>query len=91
MHTVARAFNKIVKIHSYGIASLYRVGEYVAVQDHLSAGTELIMQLTGFVVYGPVNLEYAHFFNGNCFAAKTTSDGSADKDEWPIQPKLVRK
>ena len=91
MHHVARAFKKVVKINSYGIASIYRVGEYVAVQDHLSEGTEWIVQITGFFVYGPVNNEYAHFFNGNYFSAKTLADGSVDEDEWTIQPKLVRK
>ena len=59
---------------------MYRVGEYVAVQDHQSEGTEWIVQFTALLVYGPVNNAYAHFFNGNYFAAKTLADGSVHKD-----------
>ena len=70
---------------------MYRVGEYVAVQDHQSEGTEWIVQITALLVYGPVNNAYAHFFNGNYFAAKTLADGSVHKDEWTSQPKLIRK
>ena len=90
MLNVARGFKKIVKINSYGIA---RVGEYmyVAVQDHLSASMEWIVQITGFIVYGPVNNEYAQFYNGIYFAARTLADGSIDIDECTNQPKLVRK
>ena len=91
MLNVARGFKKIVKINSYGIASLHRVGEYVAVQDHLSVSMEWIVQITGFIVYGPVNNEYAQFYNGIYFAARTLADGSIDIDEWTNQPKLVRK
>ena len=56
-----------------GIATMYRVGEYVAVQDHQSEGTEWIVQITALLVYGPVNNAYAHFFTGNYFATRTHS------------------
>ena len=81
MLNVARGFKKIVKINSYGIASLYRVGEYVAVQDHLSASMEWIVQITGFIVYGPVNNKYVQFYNGIYFAARTLADGSINIDD----------
>ena len=66
-HNVARAFKKVVKINSYGRTTMYRVGEYVALQDHQSEGTEWIVQITALVVYGQVNNAYAQFFNDNYF------------------------
>ena len=48
---------------------MYRVGEYVAVQDHQSEGTEW----SALLVYGPVDNAYAHFFNGNYFATRSHS------------------
>ena len=51
---------------------MYRVGEYVAVQDHQSEGTEWIVQITALLVYGPVNNAYAHFFNGKLLCNKIT-------------------
>ena len=50
-------------------------------QDHQSEGTEWIVQITVLLVYGPVNNAYAHFFNGNYFAAKTLADGSVHKED----------
>ena len=76
-HNVARAFKKVVKINSYGRTTMYRVGEYVALQDHQSEGTEWIVQITALVVYGQVNNAYAQFL-----LSKTLADGSVHKDEW---------
>jgi len=53
----AQTYRCIFKPNDYDLGVMYRVGEFVIVQDSLSEGREWIMKISSFMVYGPVGNE----------------------------------
>ena len=88
----AQTYRRIFKPNDYDLGVMYRVGEFVVVQDSLSEGREWIMEISSFIVYGPVGNEYRTFVDGKYFVAKTSRcSAELDIDAWSGQPKMVRR
>ena len=89
---VAQTFRRIFKPNDYDLGVMYRVGEFVVLQDSLSERREWVMEISSIIVYGPIANKYKTFVDGNYFAAKTfPNSGELDIDKWSGQPKMVHR
>ena len=57
--------------NDYDLGVMYRVGEFVVLQDSLSERREWVMEISSIIVYGPIANKYKTFVDGNYFAART--------------------
>ena len=89
---VAQTFRRIFKPNDYDLGVMYRVGEFVVLQDSLFERREWVMEISSIIVYGPIANKYKTFVDGNYFAAKTFPNSTElDTDKWSGQPKMVRR
>ena len=87
---VAQTFRRIFKPNDYDLGVMYRVGEFVVLQDSLFERREWVMEICSIIVYGPIANKYKTFVDGNYFAAKTFPNSTElDIDKWSGQPKMV--
>ena len=71
MPNSAYSFKKIVKSDTLDFATTYRKGDYIILRDSDFSDREWVMQITDFIVYGPVCNQYHLFVDGNYFIAKS--------------------
>ena len=88
MPNSAYSFKKIVKSDTLDFATTYRNGDYIILSDSDCSDREWVMQVTDFIVYGPVCNQYHLFVDGNYFVAKSRR-GVVEMDEWINQPRMI--
>lgn len=87
---VATTFKRVLNITDHGIGKVYRIGEHVTLRDTVDDSREWLMEISMFIVYGPVQSCYYFFVDGTYFVSKVRGS-SVDKDEWTSQPIMVRR
>lgn len=85
---VATIFKRVLKVTDHGIGKVYRTGEHVTLRDTVDDSREWLMEISMFIVYGPIQCCYYFFVDGKYFVSKVRGS-SVDKDEWTSQPIMV--
>ena len=88
--SVASSYPRSLKTSPFDLATVFRREEYVVVTDFDEPAQEWAMQLSEFLVYGPVFDRYYYFIDGSYFVAKTIH-GEVARDPWTKQPWMVRR
>ena len=85
----ANSYPRILKVLEYDFSTVFRTKEYVLLSDY-DQPKEWLMQISDFLVYGPLFERYYQFVDGTYFVAKTVR-GEVVMDEWTNQPWMVRR
>ena len=85
----AFSFQKLLKSNECHQATVFRVGEIVALEDYLDSSLEWVVELSHILSVGPYNNRYYTFIDGNYYKAKL-SNGNVQIDSWTGQAKLVQ-
>ncbi len=86
---VVRTYSRVVKMNDYDLGVTYRKGDTVIVSDY-EQPQEWVMQVTEFLVYGPIFDQYYHFIDGEYFVPKLVS-GNLDIDSWTQQQWMMKR
>ena len=87
--STANSYPRIWKISDYDLGTVFRKEEYVLLSDYDQPKVWL-MQISNFLVYGPIFNKCYQFIDGSYFVAKTVH-GEVIRDEWSKQPWMVRR
>ena len=55
---IAKLFSKILLNNEIGVATVYRIGDVVAIRDTVTPDSEWVMELKSIILYGPVRQSY---------------------------------
>lgn len=85
---VATSFKRVLKVTDHEIGKVYRIREYITLRDTIDDSREWLMEISMFIVYGPVQGRYYFFVDGKYFVSKVRGS-SVDQDEWTDQPIMI--
>ena len=78
-------WQQVSSVTDRGIGKVYRTGEHVTLRDTVDDSREWLMEISMFIVSGPVQGCYYYFVDGKYFVSRVRGS-SIDKDEWTSQP-----